>query len=317
MSDGSALSNTAAVTIAISPVNDPAVVNAGADQSVTLPAAATLAGVVVDDGAFTAVWEKVSGPGTVTFGNANAPSTTATFSVLGTYELSLTASDGQFVSSDSVVVTANPANSAVRFDGVNDYVTFGPATGPAGLGASSFTLELWFMRTGAGVASPLEPAESRPVPLITKGRAEFDGDVRDMNYFLGIDAKARVLAADFEDMATGLNHPVYGQTAIADNIWYHAAATYDGATWRLYLNGELEAELRSPAPAVTPRSDSTQHAGLGTAMTSAGAREGAFKGQMDEVRIWNVARSQARDSDGDERADDRAPGRPDWPLGPR
>ena len=107
-SDGSALSNPATVTITISPVNDPAVVNAGADQSITLPAAATLAGVVTDDGAFTSVWGRVSGPGTVTFGNANAPSTTATFSVFGTYELSLTASDGQFVSSDSVVVTVNP-----------------------------------------------------------------------------------------------------------------------------------------------------------------------------------------------------------------
>ena len=44
------------------------------------PAAATLAGVVTDDGAFTSVWGKISGPGTVTFGNANAQSTTATFS---------------------------------------------------------------------------------------------------------------------------------------------------------------------------------------------------------------------------------------------
>ena len=60
-----------------------------------------LAGIVTDDGPFTSVWGKVSGPGTVTFGNANALSTTATFSLFGTYELSLTASDGQFVSSDS------------------------------------------------------------------------------------------------------------------------------------------------------------------------------------------------------------------------
>ena len=61
--DGTALSNTSAVTITISPVNDPAVVNAGTDQSITLPASATLAGVVTDDGPFTSVWGKVSGPG--------------------------------------------------------------------------------------------------------------------------------------------------------------------------------------------------------------------------------------------------------------
>ncbi len=45
-SDGTALSNASAVTITISPVNDPAVVNAGTDQSITLPATATLAGTV-------------------------------------------------------------------------------------------------------------------------------------------------------------------------------------------------------------------------------------------------------------------------------
>ena len=80
-------------------------------------------------------------------------STTATFSAIGTYDLSLTASDGQFVAVDNVIVTVNPSNSAVRFDGVNDYVTFGPAAGAAELGATMFTLETWFKREGPGVAT--------------------------------------------------------------------------------------------------------------------------------------------------------------------
>ena len=40
-----------------------------------------------------------------------------------------------------------PPDNALDFDGVNDYVTFGAAPG---LGATSFTLELWFMREGPG-----------------------------------------------------------------------------------------------------------------------------------------------------------------------
>ncbi len=35
-----------------------------------------------------------------------------------------------------------------------------------------------------------------------------------MNYFLGIDGSRRVLVADFEDSATGANHPILGTTAI-------------------------------------------------------------------------------------------------------
>ena len=39
-----------------------------------------------------------------------------------------------------------------------------------------------------------------------------------------------------------------------------------------------------------PRADSIQHAGLGTALNSSG-RRGFFDGAIDEVRIWNVART--------------------------
>ena len=47
-------------------------------------------------------WSSVSGPGTVTFANANVLSTTATFSAAGTYVLRLTASDSLLTSTDDV-----------------------------------------------------------------------------------------------------------------------------------------------------------------------------------------------------------------------
>ena len=186
---------------------------------------------------------------------------------------------------------------ALDFDGVDDRVTFGPA--PA-LGAQTFTLELWFRRTGSGVSTTTGTGGVTAVPLLTKGRNEgtVEGTNLDLNYFLGIDQSTRVLVADFEDMFNGANHPVRGRTAICDNVWYHAAATYDvtTGTWRLYLNGELEAELIVPAgadPRVRePRSDSIQHAALATAMTSTGTPAGFFRGQIDEARVWNVARTQ-------------------------
>jgi VCBS repeat-containing protein len=291
-SDGSLQSAVATVNITVTPINNPPVVNAGPDQSITLPGTASLTGSVTDDGPFTSVWGKVSGPGTVAFGNPNAPVTTATFSLPGTYELSLTASDGQFVASDSVIVTAIPANAGVRLDGVNDYVTFGAAAGTAELGATTFTLETWIRREGPGVpAGTGTGGLTNALPIITKGAAQADGSNLDANYFLGMDANTRVLVADFEDAATGANHPVVGVTPIADNIWYHVAATYDGTTWRLYLNGVLDRQL--VVGAFTPRSDSIQHAGLGTTLTSTGVAAGFFNGSFDESRIWNVARSAA------------------------
>jgi PKD repeat protein len=95
------------------PPNQAPVVNAGADQTITLPALANLSGSVSDSGGPLATplvsWSVVSGPGSVTFGNASSASTSANFSVAGTYVLRLTASDGQLQSSDDVTITVLPA----------------------------------------------------------------------------------------------------------------------------------------------------------------------------------------------------------------
>ncbi len=57
----------------------------------------------------TTTWTVVSGPASVTFGNTSAVDTTATFTVVGTYTLRLTANDGFSQVSDDVVITvSNP-----------------------------------------------------------------------------------------------------------------------------------------------------------------------------------------------------------------
>ena len=72
-------------------------------------------------------------------------------------------------------LAAPPAGPhALQFDGLNDHVSFGPAT--TQLGASQFTLEGWFRRTGAGVGTNTgNGGIASAVPLITKGRAEAEG----------------------------------------------------------------------------------------------------------------------------------------------
>ena len=95
--------------------NQSPTVDAGANQTVTLPAPAALAGTAGDDGQpnppgkLTTTWSKAGGPGTVTFANPGALTTTATFSAAGTYTLRLTANDGALSAKSEVVVTVNPA----------------------------------------------------------------------------------------------------------------------------------------------------------------------------------------------------------------
>ena len=95
------------------PFNLVPVVNAGADQSIIVANAATLSGTATDDGlpeppALTTQWSRKSGPGTVSFANASALQTTATFSAPGSYVLTLTASDGLLQASDDVAITVDP-----------------------------------------------------------------------------------------------------------------------------------------------------------------------------------------------------------------
>ena len=151
--------------------NNPPAVSAGVDQSVAFPAAANLDGTVSDDGlpsnTLTTLWKKVIGPGTVTFGNAAAVDTTASFSAAGTYVLELSASDGALSNSARVTVAVQTAATTQAVTGlvlINadtdqvirplvsgdtlDYQALGTSnlsiradTSPATVGSVSFTLD--------------------------------------------------------------------------------------------------------------------------------------------------------------------------------
>jgi hypothetical protein len=95
--------------------NTAPVVYAGPDLPVTLPAGASLAGTVTDDGlpnppaAVTCAWSTTSGPGAASFASASSPATTATFPASGTYILRLTCSDGALQAFDEATITVSPA----------------------------------------------------------------------------------------------------------------------------------------------------------------------------------------------------------------
>ena len=108
------------------PPNQSPTAFAGADQTISLPAAATLSGTASDDGLpippslLTFAWSKISGPGTVTFANASALNTTASFSAAGTYVLRLTVTDSALAASDDLTVTVNgQVQPPVRIDSVD------------------------------------------------------------------------------------------------------------------------------------------------------------------------------------------------------
>ena len=119
------------------PVNQVPQVDAGQNQMIINPVnTANLDGTVTDDGlpnppaAVTMQWTKQSGPGAVTFGDANAVDTTAAFSAYGVYVLRLTASDSLLNSYDEVQITyleTAPPNQAPAVNAGTDQEVVSPS----------------------------------------------------------------------------------------------------------------------------------------------------------------------------------------------
>jgi hypothetical protein len=114
-------------------------VDAGASQSILVTGSAVLDGTVTDDGLpnpVTATWSVYSGPGSVTFGDASAIDTTATFSTSGEYWLQLEATDSQFTATDFVHIVVNPATVTLAAT-ADTYISGDKKTSNSNYGAAS------------------------------------------------------------------------------------------------------------------------------------------------------------------------------------
>lgn len=89
---------------------------------------------------------------------------------------------------------------------------------------------------------------------------------------------------DFQCYLQGGGAPnVTSTRPVSEDLWSHVAATYDGITLRLYLDGELDAEVASPGLIAASTSDFL------VGVTPSGL--GAFDGSIDEIRVYSQALS--------------------------
>ncbi len=113
-------------------------VDAGASQNILVTSSAVLDGTVTDDGLpnpVTTTWSVYSGPGSVTFGDASAIDTTATFSTSGNYWLQLEATDTQFTATDYVHIVVNPVTVTLAAT-ADTYISDGKKTSNYGAASS-------------------------------------------------------------------------------------------------------------------------------------------------------------------------------------
>jgi len=73
---------------------------------------------------------------------------------------------------------------------------------------------------------------------------------------------------------------IHAEVTIPVKVWHHIATTFDGTNYKLYMNGE-EVNNYTVTAGDTPAATPVRYIGTD------------FMGKIDEVRMWNVARTQA------------------------
>ncbi len=153
----------------------------------------------------------------------------------------------------------------------DDYVTVGSRTN-LDLTGTNLTLEAWIKPTGPG-----SDATGGGVILGREGEYML---ARYANGNLHYAFATAGHAFAFED--TGYPAPT--------NQWTHVALTYDGARFRFYVNGEIW----SPYIASGPIGDlypAEEDFRIGSRQHLTAGQPQYFRGQIDDVRVWNVTRS--------------------------
>ena len=170
------------------------------------------------------------------------------------------------VAACGIIASTSPASAqgaALDFDGVDDLVVI---ANPSGFGSTStLTVEAW-----------VRPSAVDGINNV--------GIVRGWNF---------VLYQTWSDntrwalsIAIGPTDAAQSPTgSLSEGRWDHLAGTYDGTTMRIYQNGGLVGEQVHP---VGGNMNISGQVTIGFWPSAFG-----FNGTIDEVRIWNVARTPA------------------------
>ncbi|MBN1162543.1 LamG domain-containing protein, partial [Patescibacteria group bacterium] len=160
--------------------------------------------------------------------------------------------------------------SGLDFDGTDDYVDMGADYATEFDGP--FTLSAW-------VNTPVNPAQDQQV-VVGKGRFTY--------YYLEIDTDDDRANFDFDSGGSSAGFVQSPIESAPDNTWVYITGVYDGQYNSIYINGVLTNSVET-----TGDPDSGSGYNLNIGRDSRGP-DGYFEGKIDDVRIYDYARTPAQ-----------------------
>lgn len=158
-------------------------------------------------------------------------------------------------------------DKAVTFNGSTGYVNCGH---PAAFNlTAALSLECWFK------ASALPSGTGNSKWFIGK-----DHNTTGRGYNFGLRDTGSGVALSFQPGGGNVN----GNTVTLDGLWHHAVVTFDGTTYRFYLDG-----VAGPTATLWPPDSTTTDFCIG--QRSYPGFEENWNGPLDEVAVYNVALS--------------------------
>lgn len=164
------------------------------------------------------------------------------------------------------------SQNGLSLDGANDYINCGTGTS-LNITGTAITLEAWIYPTSWRTN-------------IWQGNI-ISKEGNGTGYMLRVGAGGRLNMNVGNGPGAGTWNELSSSTTVLTlNTWQHIAGTYDGSYLRLYVNGIVTDSI---AKTVTMTGSNTINLLLGTSPYDLNR---TFPGRIDEVRIWNVARTK-------------------------
>jgi hypothetical protein len=168
------------------------------------------------------------------------------------------------------------SGNAISLDGIDDRISL-PGPNASQKPNTALTVEAWIFST----------SNSTDYQGIVCNTQDNGGD--EAGYYLTKRSNGNI---DFQIATTSSGFNNGPSVAVPLNKWIHVAATYDGSSAKIYINGILSA-----SQAITGLIDWTT--GSTNTIYRIGAYEDdtefyGFQGQIDEVKVWNTALTQTQ-----------------------